>query len=339
MTWLTWRQLRIPALSVFAALAVIGVILVISGMGLRGETNFSDQDFMYGVTLVVMFALPAVVGVFWGVPMVTRELETGTHSLVWNQTVTRKQWLTTKLVIGVLTAMIAAGLLSLAVSWWASPIDALNDLDPQATSTARMSPLVFDARGIVPIGYAAFAFVLGIALGIALRRTVTAMAVTLVAFVAVMVAVPFLVRPYILPASEETVTVTASTIWQIRGNEDMELEEITVMQPAGSWMLTNETVDRAGNTVSPLPASLHHCLPAPPSEPSGRAGEATAVPRNGIPAQECIAQGFADLGYKQRVVYQPASHFWPLQWIELAFFLALSALLTWFCFRRIRHVS
>lgn len=335
MTWLTWRQFRIPALSVFAVLAAIGVLLLISGLELRGETNFSDQDFMYGATLLVMYALPAVIGVFWGVPLVTRELETGTHSLVWNQTVTRKQWLMTKLGVGVLTAVVATGLLSLAVSWWASPIDTLNDLDPQATTTTRMSPLVFDARGIAPIGYAVFAFVLGVALGIALRRTVTAMAVTLVAFVAVMVAVPFLVRPYILPASEETVTVTDSNIWQIRGDEDMKLESIAVTQPAGSWVLTNETVDRDGNTVSPLPASLHPCMPAPPS---GRAGETAALPLDQMP-DECIAQGFADLGYKQRLTYQPGSHFWPLQWIELAFFLALSALLTWFCFRRIRHVS
>ncbi|HEX6356740.1 transporter [Actinophytocola sp.] len=334
MTWLTWRQFRIPALSVFAALAAIGVVLVISGMEMRGETNFSDQEFMYSVTLLVMYALPAVLGVFWGVPMVTRELEAGTHSLVWNQTVTRKQWLTTKLVVGVLTAMVAAGLLSLAVTWWTSPIDALADADPQATTTARMSPVVFDARGIAPIGYAAFAFVLGIAFGIALRRTVTAMAITLVAFVAVMVAVPFLVRPYILPPSEETVTVTDSNIWQIRGNENMDLDEIAVMEPAGSWALTNETVDRAGNTVSPLPASLHPCLPPLP----GREAGVAAAPLDRLP-DECIAQGFADLGYKQRLVYQPASHFWPLQWIELAFFLALSALVTWFCFRRIRHVS
>jgi hypothetical protein len=335
MTWLTWRQFRIPALSVFAALVAIGVVLVISGIGLRGETNFSDQDFMYGVTLLMMYALPAVIGVFWGVPTVTRELENGTHSLVWNQTVTRKQWLMTKLGVGVLTAVVATGLLSLAVNWWASPIDAVNDLDPYATSTTRMSPLVFDARGIAPMGYAAFAFVLGVALGIALRRTVTAMAVTLVAFAAVMVAVPFLVRPYVLPATEETVTVTDSNIWQMRGDENMALEAISVVSPAGSWVLTNETVDRAGNTVSPLPASLHSCLPAPPAE---RSGEAVAPPPDLRP-DECVAQRFADLGYQQRIAYQPASHFWPLQWIELAFFLALSALLTWFCFRRIRHVS
>jgi hypothetical protein len=46
-----------------------------------------------------------------------------------------------------------------------------------------------------------------------------------------------------------------------------------------------------------------------------------------------------DRGYSQHVAYQPGYRFWPLQWIELAFFLALSTVLTWFCFRRLRHLS
>jgi hypothetical protein len=52
----------------------------------------------------------------------------------------------------------------------------------------------------------------------------------------------------------------------------------------------------------------------------------------------CVAE-LGDLGYHQLVTYQPANRFWPLQWIETGLFLALSALLTWFCFRRIRHLS
>ena len=34
-----------------------------------------------------------MIGAFWGAPMVARELETGTHRLVWNQSVTRTRWL------------------------------------------------------------------------------------------------------------------------------------------------------------------------------------------------------------------------------------------------------
>ena len=60
---------------------------------------------------------------------------------------------------------------------------------------------MFGPRGIVPAGYAAFAFVLGVAAGILLRRTVPAMAATLVVFAAVQVAVPFAVRPYVRPGA------------------------------------------------------------------------------------------------------------------------------------------
>ena len=42
---------------------------------------------------------PAIVGIFWGAPLIARELETGTHRLVWNQTVTRTGWLATKLAL------------------------------------------------------------------------------------------------------------------------------------------------------------------------------------------------------------------------------------------------
>lgn len=330
MIWLTWRQFRIPALSVFAGLVVIGVVLVVTGIEMRGETNFSDQDFVYGGTLLLMYLLPAVVGFFWGVPMVTRELETGTHSLVWNQTITRKRWLGTKLGFGVLAAVVAIGLLSVAVSWWASPIDSLADQNSDPTYTSRMSPLVFAARGVAPIGYAAFAFVLGVAVAIVLRRTVAAMAVTIVVFTAVMVAVPFLVRPYILPTTETTVEISMSTLHLLRGNDEGVLEELTVTQPAGSWVLTNETVDPAGNVISPLPSFMNDCMPRPPVR-----GEEPQGPRD-LP--DCLAQ-LTDEGYRQHLVYHPASQFWPLQWIELAFFLALSALLAWFCFRRIRHLS
>lgn len=332
MTWLTWRQFRLPVLSVYAALVAIGVVLLVTGPELVGETDFSNQEFLYNGSLLALFALPAIIGVFWGVPLVSRELETGTHNLVWNQTVTRKRWLTTKLGMGVLAAMVAAGLLSLAVGWWASPIDA------QAASgdgqfESRMSPVVFAVRGIVPIGYAAFAFALGIAVGMLLRRTVAAMAVTLAVFVAVQVAVPLLVRPYVLPPAEQTVAITEESIRGIQAQEIGDRvvpESITVAHPDGAWVLADETIDPDGNAVFPLPDAVNDCMGPPP--------EGDKSPRNIGELRTCIAQ-LGDLGYHQQVTYQPGHRFWPLQWVETGLFLALSALLTWFCFRRIRHLS
>jgi ABC-2 family transporter protein len=329
MTWLTWRQFRVPALSVFLGVVAIGVVLAISRPGLVGRNEFNDEDALFSGTVLLMYLLPAVVGVFWGVPLVSRELESGTHSLVWNQTVTRRRWLGTKLGVGVLAAMLAAGLLSLVVTWWASPIDALGIQSTDRGLLNRMTPVVFAARGLVPVGYAAFAFVLGVAVGIVLRRTVAAMAVTLVVFAAVLVAMPFLVRPYILPALEETVTFTDTNIVGIRGTDKGVVESVSVREPAGAWVLTNETLDPSGNPVSPLPDFVGGCLPRP-------GGEAAPPPRGSI--GECMAQ-LGEHGYHQHVAYQPGYRFWPLQWVELALFLALSTLLTWFCFRRLRHLS
>lgn len=46
-----------------------------------------DVDVYTG--LLVVLAVPAVIGMFWGAPLISRELETGTHYLAWNQGVTR----------------------------------------------------------------------------------------------------------------------------------------------------------------------------------------------------------------------------------------------------------
>ncbi len=325
MTWLTWRQFRTPALSVFAALFVIWVVLAITGPELVGRTSFSDQDTMFGGTILALYLLPAVIGVFWGVPMITRELETGTHSLVWNQTVTRKRWLTTKLGFGLLVAMLASGLLSVAVSWWASPIDALSAQQTDRGMLSRIAPVVFGARGIVPIGYAAFALALGVAVGMLLKRTVAAMAVTLVALVAVLLVVTTFVRPYLLPPEQMTVPI-ADNITNINGDETG-VQAIGVRNPPGAWVLANETIDPAGNVAEPLPDFVRNCLPGPGGP----------VPERGT-AERCMAQ-LGQHGYQQRLTYQPGSRFWPLQWLELALYLAMTALLTWFCFRRVRHLS
>ncbi|MEU8638498.1 ABC transporter permease subunit [Amycolatopsis sp. NPDC048633] len=327
MTWLTWRQFRLPALSVFAALVLIGVVLGITGPELVGRTNFSDQDTMFGGTILVLYLLPAVIGVFWGVPMITRELESGTHSLVWNQTVTRKRWLATKLGFGLLAAMVAAGLLGWAVSWWASPIDTLAAAQTDRGMLSRIAPVVFGARGIVPIGYAAFALALGVAVGMLLKRTVAAMAVTLVVLAAVLLLVPNFVRPYLLPPQQMTIAIVGEDITNISGDETGAVQEIGVRNPAGAWVLANETIDPNGNVASPLPDFVQNCLPRPGGGPPERGG-----------LEQCMAQLGAH-GYQQRLTYQPGSRFWPLQWLELALFLAMTALLTWFSFRRVRHLS
>jgi hypothetical protein len=84
-----------------------------------------------------------------------------------------------------------AGLLSLMVTWWSSPIDTAN--------ANRFGNAMFGLRDIVPMGYAAFAFALGVTTGVLMRRTLPAMASTLVVFVAARLAEAVWVRPHLMP--------------------------------------------------------------------------------------------------------------------------------------------
>ena len=74
-----------------------------------------------------MLALPAIVGVFWGAPLVARELEAGTHRLAWTQSISRTRWLATKVGLVGLAARRRRGGADRLVTWWCGPIDdALN---------------------------------------------------------------------------------------------------------------------------------------------------------------------------------------------------------------------
>ena len=127
---------------------------------------------------------------FWGAPLIAREIETGTFRLAWTQSVTRVRWLLVKLGLVGLASVVVAGGLSLMSTWWFSPLDKVNQ--------NRFSPASFGLHGFVPAGYALFAFALAATLGLLVRRTLPAMALTLVGFIAVRVAVAEWIRPHFM---------------------------------------------------------------------------------------------------------------------------------------------
>ncbi|WP_405530873.1 ABC transporter permease [Streptomyces canus] len=218
MIWLTWRQLRMQTAVVAATPAVLVALLATTGPRLAGLRATAGRDLIQQLTsadttlyfagAVTVLLVPALLGMFWGAPLVARELESGTHRLAWNQSVTRTRWLLAKFIFTGGTAVAAAGLATLAVSWWSSPIDqavAAGGSDSTDNFVPHVDPAVFAARGIVPFGYAAFAFVLGVTLGAVIRRTVPAMATTLATSTALQIAMPLWIRPHL--ATPSTVTV------------------------------------------------------------------------------------------------------------------------------------
>jgi hypothetical protein len=328
MIWLTWRQFRAQAAVIYGAVLALIAVLALTGPALAhlsstagtrflSEVDGIDSD-LYIVASLALLALPAIIGLFWGAPLVTRELDAGTQRLIWTQT-TRTRWLVAKLGTIGLAAVAAAGLLSLALTWWASPIDAAiadrtSVPGPGYFIFPRLSPEMFGARGIVPLGYAAFAFLLGVTLGVIIRRTLPAMALFLAGYGLTQVFLSVVVRPSLINPSQLTTTVSTGNFLNLNFFGNL---TVTVDSP-GAWGTGEHTVNAAGQAV-PVPAWMSDCVM---HSPGGMAA--------------CFTK-FARLGYRELVSFQPASHFWVLQGAETAIYLALAVALAGVCTWWIRH--
>lgn len=318
MIWLTWRQFRTQAIIAVATLAALAVALAFTGPGLAQlardtgvATCGSDCasvagaflsragrhtiGALYYLGIAVMFVLPGLVGMFWGAPLVARELESGTHKLVWNQSIPRGRWLAVKLAATGGATVVLTGLLSLAITWWAAPID--------RAYTNRIAPQIFAARGVVPLGYAALALVTGVLLGILIRRVVPAMAVTLLLVVGMQVATPALLRPLL---SEPVRSSFALESDESRGFVVITPPAAAGRILAGAWILSERTITADGRTFtgSADPASC------------GRDTDPGACER-----------WMDTLGLQREVIYLPGDRFWRLQWRELGVLLATTTLL------------
>jgi hypothetical protein len=341
MTWLAWRQFRLSGAAVYVLLvAFAAAFALVSLPDLTGATLVETLSVggsaatLYGVGVLAMLALPAIIGVFWGAPLVARELENGTHRLVWTQSISRTRWLATKVGVVGLAALAGTAAVTALVTWWCGPIDDALNAGARSGSgfleQVRMQPVIFAARGIVPIGYTAFAFALGVAAGAVIRRTVPAMALTLVVFIAFGIAAPKLRAQ--LGATERTTAITAENMRGLgvsgitpSGAPRGPVEFVTVaIDSPGAWEIANETV-RAGVVQDELPLWVVGCVPQREFGPPGVKSDPGCFDR------------LAREGYQQRVAYMPASRYWTLQAIEATGFLVLAGLLLGGCFWWVRH--
>jgi len=339
MIWVTWRQFRGQAITAAAILLALAIVLAVSGPGLVSQFNSAGLNtchascaslagtfigalkgggygaiFYAGIAL--MYLAPALLGIFWGSPLIARELEAGTFRLAWNQSVTRTRWTFTKLGLVGLAAVATVGLLSLMISWWASPIDQALAFGGRNAplSFNRLSPLVFAARGIAPLGYAAFAFALGVTVGVLIRRTLPAMAISLAVFAAVQILVPAFVRPNIIPPVQATAPINVARLNELVIQNNNQMTLTGAWSKPGSWILSNQTITPTGQVFT------------------GPATEACL----GNSIQACN-NWIAIKHLRQLVTYQPASRFWPLQFLETAIYLLLAGLLGWICVWQIRR--
>lgn len=154
-----------------------------------GFRRFTNRYGSLNLVAVLLLVLPMLVGLFWGAPLVAREVEHGTHRFVWTQSVGRTHWALVKVGLVVAVTVTAAVCYGLGMSWWVSPLT-------QAAREGRLGFVVFDLQGVAPIGYTLFAVALGVSAGTLWRGTLPAMTVTLVGFIGVRAAVAILARPH-----------------------------------------------------------------------------------------------------------------------------------------------
>lgn len=346
MIWLTWRQARTQFLVIFGVAIAVAVAYAATGGHIANISDSDPKQFLTRFNAgglernlyllgLVLYVVPAVIGAFWGAPLIAREVENNTHRLVWGQSISRRRWLAVKLGLTALGAALASGLISLAVTWWASPIDkaVAAGHGTGVFNTARLNPLVFGARGVVPIAYTLFALALGVVVGLLVRRSVPAMAVTLAGVVVLQILMPNLVREHLVKPTAVTTAITQDNLqgMLISGpppEDDGVPEAVDSIRidatKAGDWELSNQTITPSGKVAGTLPGWVEAC--------GGPPGDDRIVAKR----MKCFDR-LASEGYRQKVTYQPASAFWALQWREAGLLVAGALLLSGLAFWRIRR--
>jgi hypothetical protein len=316
MAWVSWRHHRIALAGVAAFLGALAVWLWIAGLQLHHayaaaaachpSSSNACQNLIstFQSTNVILKGgfvlqpLPALIGAFVGAPMLAREIETGTFRYAWTQGFGRRRWTLAKLVlVGVAVAAVAEAF-SVLVSWYYQPYLATGN-GTVSSSPSPLSPGLFDLRGVAFPAWTLTAFAIGALAGMLIRRVVPAIVATLAACTGLALLAGNVLREHYL------------TPLAAKGSN----------LPGSAW-ITSEWWTKGGKFAfgGRPPVDLLQQLCPSSFVPGPDGGIAV---RGAFSPTTCLVQH----GYTQWSDYQPASHFWPFQWIEGGWLLALSVLL------------
>jgi hypothetical protein len=307
MFWLTWRQHRLQVFAVAAVLAVMMAEVVRRALPLveptglmrdcaSGAVTDCDDLFQYfgvdsGTTIVLaaVHLLPVLVGVFWGAPLIAREFDRGTQRLVWGQSVSRRRWLAVKLATLGAAAVLGGIVQGVLLTW------AIDQFVVRQSVNRFADRALFDVAGVVPPALWLFALVLGVAVGLRVRRTIVAMAITPLLLGVVLVGLN-LARPHYAPVQTRDLVTLRSGPDVYKVHED--------------WVLESALRRADGRTVS-FETSFALC--------------------GGEDYSTCLAGH----GLTQVVIYHPESRYWRFQWTEAAILLAGAMLISTLVFVRV----
>ena len=256
----------------------------------------------------VLQVVPALIGAFAGAPLLARELETGTFRYAWTQGFGRWRWTLAKLVPLAVVVAAAAAAISVLFSWYYQPYFATGN---QALSLSEAPPLaagLFGLRGVAFAAWTLAAFAIGALAGMLIRRVVPAIVATLAAYTGLALVAGELPAPALPDAAAHQQPERA----RFRACPE------SVVDP---WRQIRVRLRPPPNDLL-----MRLC----PNAPAGVLGK---------PLRQTFFQCLAQHGYRTWTSYQPTSRFWPFQWIECGWLLALSVLLivvtVWLVRRRV----
>jgi ABC-type transport system involved in multi-copper enzyme maturation permease subunit len=319
MAWVTWRQHRTALTGVATLFVAMAVGFSIAGLQLHHayaaaiachptgsfacsalNTRFNG---MYGFLAngLILQVIPPLIGAFVGAPVLARELESGTFRFAWTQGFGRWRWTLAKLVALGVVVTVAAGALCVLFSWYYQPYFPIGDQGLSLTkalpigASSPFAPGLFDLRGVSFAAWTLAAFAIGVVAGILIRRVVPAIVATLAVYTGLAFATGgYLRQHYVAPLVTSSLNV-----------------------PGTAWILSQQWFTKSGRPVST--SVLGQVLQE--RAPSQIAG------KGGVPQSLASWQYLTQHGYTQLTTYQPTSRFWPFQWIEGGWLLALSLLL------------
>jgi hypothetical protein len=246
MNTLVWRLHRNQAFFAAATLAALVVILLTTGSQMLADYHSAlascsvtnscstiSQTLYSGDGLIMDLVdatavVPLLFGLFWGAPLVAKEIEDGTHSFAWTQGVTRRRWFSTNVGWVLAAAAVWGGAISALVTWWRYPENAM---------AGRFSG--FDLQGVVPVAYSLFAVCLGIAAGALIRRVLASLAITLGGFVVVRASIDLYLRPhYLAPVSRFYSLANGGS------------------PPPGAWVSSEQLVGPNGHVVGSMAQAI-----------------------------------------------------------------------------------
>ncbi|HLI01179.1 MAG TPA: hypothetical protein VKV06_10365, partial [Acidimicrobiales bacterium] len=218
----------------------------------------------------------------------------------------RARWTVAKLALLAVAVMVMAGLFSLLVSWYVSPLWGAGD------NNGLLYPTLFDLRGVALMAWTLAALAIGALAGFLIRRVVAAMFATFAVWAGLAFATAaFLRRHYQAPI--------------VTTNPNVDLRQTWLISQIWAQHGKLANLSMINQTLHPIDVQAltpRQFQPGPATPPS-------------VDPIHYLVQH----GYSLITTYQPASRFWPFQSIESSWLLLLSLILigtvVWLVRRRV----